>query len=109
MQLDYDIVIKNLDNFKWFELLLALKIESNVLFSKITLVFIVMFCLELGLQSAKLNKNLIIYLTKLKTISHPLEYSFAPMVGNPWSSWLFVCRLSIWPIYGMDCGTLILS
>ena len=61
MQLDYDINIKNLDNFKWFELLLALKIESNVLFSKITLVFIVMFCLELGLQSANLKKNLIIY------------------------------------------------
>ena len=61
--------------------LLALKIDGYVLFGKLTLVFIVMFCLVLGLQSDKLKKNLNIYLTKLKVISHPLKYSFAPPRG----------------------------
>ena len=61
MPLDYDVVIKNSDNFKRFELLVSSKNLWLCFVSKITLVFIVMFCLELGLQSANLKKNLIIY------------------------------------------------
>ena len=54
---------------------------SVCFFSKITL----------GLQSPKLKKSLIIYWTKSK--AHPLECSFAPLVGNPY---ITDCLLKQW-------------
>ena len=70
MQLDYDVLSKLKKNFYDLNCLLALKIDSYVLFSK----------KNFGLQSPKLKKNLLIYQTKLKSY-------LAPPRGTSTSGW----------------------